>query len=92
MTNTEIIARESIVNGIYTREQVESLMSKFIDLGLHTYQEWKRLGYQVKRGEKAKFATKLWRFKGKEDEEDEAYYYLVKSYIFSLDQVERVKG
>ena len=96
MTNTEIIARESVANGIYTKEQVESLISNFIDLGLHTYQEWKRLGYQVKKGEKAIFKTKLWRYKNAkksvDDEEEESYYYLTNAYIFSRNQVERLEA
>ncbi|ACA63329.1 hypothetical protein [Lactobacillus phage c5] len=60
MTNMEIVAHEAIVNKIYTKEQIESMATTMQDFGLHTYGEWRKMGYQVRKGEKAKIATHLW--------------------------------
>lgn len=55
MKNTEIIAAAMMANGI-TEES-------------HTYNHWKQLGYQVRRGEHAKFRARIWRH-GKRKVED----------------------
>lgn len=61
MTNLEIVAHEAIANKIYTKEQIESMATTMQDFGLHTYGEWRKMGYQVRKGEKAKIATHLWK-------------------------------
>lgn len=98
MTNQDIICSEAIAHGIYTKEQVEALISTFTDLGLHTYGDWKHLGYQVRKGEKAKIKTKLWKktnkkTKNKETgkEEKESKFYLCNAYLFTKDQVDKIK-
>lgn len=94
MTNQDIICTEAIAHNIYTKEQVEALISTFTDLGLHTYGDWKNLGYQVRKGEKARIKTKLWKkTKNKETgkEEKESKFYLCTAYLFTKDQVDKIK-
>lgn len=99
MTNFEIVAHEAIVNNIYTKEQLENLVANMQDLGLHTYGEWRKMGYQVRKGEKAKIKTHLWK-KSKKPEYEETddgktkknqRFYLCKAYLFTRDQVEKIK-
>lgn len=97
MTNQEIICNEAIAHEIYTKEQVEALISTFTDLGLHTYGDWKNMGYQVRKGEKARIKTKLWKktskkVKNKEGkDEKESKFYLCNAYLFTKDQVDKIK-
>lgn len=99
MTNQEIVVHEAIVNGIYTQEQIESMASTMQDFGLHTYGEWRKMGYQVRKGEKAKIATHLWKkLKKPAYEETEngktkknQRFYLCKAYLFTRDQVEKIE-
>lgn len=100
MTNLEIIANEAIINGIYTEEQVDELLIKYGDLGLHTYAEWKRLGYQVKKGSKSLFMARIWKprknKKVQETEETEntveikKNFIKVNAYFFGMHQVEKL--
>ena len=97
MTNLEIIAAEAIANKIYTKEEVESIMSQGYVLPIHTFAIWKSMGYIVKKGEHAKIITKLWKMTNKKevDEDtdeikDKHHMYLVKSYLFTKDQVEKI--
>lgn len=65
MTNNEIIYRESIAAGIFTQEQADQIISSGARLPLHTFQEWKRMGYSVKKGEHAALVCTLWKFTNK---------------------------
>ncbi len=47
MTNAQIIAGEMILHGVM--EEVD------------TYAGWSRRGYQVQKGEKARFKTRIWK-------------------------------
>ena len=66
---------------------------------IHTYQAWKALGYQVKRGEKAIAKFTIWKYKaGKveveaegEEEEQKGRMFMKMSHFFSESQVEAVK-
>lgn len=84
MTNAEIIHNTKLLNGI-----VEEC---------HTFQEWKALGYQVKRGCKALFKASVWKPRKRkttkdDDAEDEMYngFFLTSASFFGKSQVE-VKG
>ena len=97
MTNLEIIASEAILNNLYTKEEVESIMSEGYVLPIHTFAIWKSMGYVVKKGEHAKIVTRLWKMTTKKevnedtDEiKDRQHMYLVKSYLFTKDQVEKI--
>jgi hypothetical protein len=78
MTNVQIIEKEKAILGI--EEQA------------HTYATWNELGYQVKKGEKAKFTTKIWKkakSKKEKNEETEGNYFLKLSFFFTESQVEK---
>ena len=61
---------------------------------IHTYNGWKELGYQVKKGEHAKAQFTIWKYSGKKDEEtgeqEDGRCFMKKAFWFTLDQVERV--
>lgn len=61
---------------------------------IHTYNGWKDLGYQVKKGEHAKAQFVIWKYKGKKDEEtgEEAggRCFQKKASWFTFDQVEKI--
>jgi len=100
MTNLQIIANAAIEAGLYTLEQVEACFAAGHQLPLHTFAEWKRLGYIVKRGEKSKLAVDIWMKSnkkitaetkdGEEIEADAGRFYRKLSHFFTLDQVERL--
>lgn len=101
MTNTEIIINEAVENGLYTMEQIENILASGHMIPLHTFQAWKSAGYIVKKGEHARITTRLWRFTNKSKKNNEAdentdgtdneHYYLAKAFLFTSDQVERIK-
>lgn len=78
MTNVEIIARAKMVNGI-TEEA-------------NTYAYWKKAGYQVRKGEKAAFKCRIWKYsKKKRDEEDENGVMFIKTAsFFTVSQCDRI--
>lgn len=59
---------------------------------IHTYAAWQRLGFQVKRGQKAIDKFQIWKHTvkkaEKEDEEDVENMFMVTSSFFSQSQVE----
>ena len=67
---------------------------------IHTYQAWKSLGYQVKKGEKAVTKFAVWKFlsKKKQEEEDDenkevvgGKCYMKVAAFFTDEQVEKIK-
>lgn len=113
MTNAEIILGEQIRladEGIikilgwdtFTTDEGEEVeIPKFQPI--HTYQAWKKLGYQVKKGEKAVAKFPVWKYltKKKKAEDDEAdedktkvgngRCYMKVSAFFTDEQVEPIK-
>ena len=110
MTNVQIIMNESInllENGIIkgTGRMMEAIITdkdgneekKLIEEpeAIHTYATWKSLGYQVKKGEKAKASFMIWKYvKGEKqeenDEEPESKMFMKKAHFFTIDQVEKI--
>lgn len=78
MTNVEIIAAAKMANGI-TEEA-------------NTYAYWKKAGYQVRKGEKAAFKCRIWKYsKKKRDEEDESGVMFMKTAsFFTVSQCDRI--
>lgn len=70
MTNNEIIYRESIAAGIFTQEKADQILATGARLPLHTFQEWKRMGFSVKKGEHAALVCTLWKFTNKPGKEN----------------------
>ena len=101
MTNLEIIITEGLIQGILTPEQVNATLQDGLDLPLHTFAEWKRLGFAVKKGEKAKMSTMIWKWTNKSKKADETtdtdapecatgHFYMSKAHFFTSEQVERI--
>ena len=104
MTNLEIIATEAMVHELYTEEELMAFYDEKEIMPLNTYKMWDMAGYQVKKGEKAKIQTRLWKKNPKyrpmvteeeiqETEADEVKkqraFYLTKAYLFDISQVEK---
>ena len=85
MTNYEII------------ENAKKELGLDEDLILKTYQDWKRLGYQVKKGEKSVMACMIWfpkksKVKTEVDDEEvnDGSFFKSRAFFFSQNQVERI--
>lgn len=98
MTNFEIITNAAIAEGLYTEEQVNAIFQSGHDLPLHTYNEWKRAGFQVKKGEHAALSCDIWMPKKKkaaekqegDDEEEGRNFYKKHAHFFLVSQVESI--
>ena len=89
MTNTQIIltAKAKLVADGKIKPEEE----------IHTYKHWKKLGYQVFRGEKAVACLNIWKFfKDNMEEDDEKEpvdkMRMSKAYFFSTNQVFAIEG
>lgn len=81
MSNREIVSTECMLKGI--KEEV------------YTYAEWRKRGYQVKRGQRACITTQLWKqvkYKDKSTEEEKTKMVMTKASLFSRSQVEIIYG
>ena len=79
MSNREIVSTECMLKGI--AEEV------------YTYGEWKKRGYQVKKGQHACITTQLWKqvkYKDKATEEEKTKMIMTKASLFSRSQVEAI--
>lgn len=82
MNNATLILQAKITNDIPLDEE------------LHTFAEWKRLGFSVKKGEKARCKIAIWNksIKKKKDteneEEDDGYFYTKVAAFFTKNQVQ----
>ena len=68
---------------------------------IHTYQHWKTLGYQVRKGEKAIAELMIWKYSqrkaSEEETEEEASgksgkCFMKRSFFFSAGQVDKIEG
>lgn len=107
MTNIEIIEVEAIARQLITEEEAENMILEFGMLPFKTYKEWKKLGYQVKKGSKAVIKTRLWKMvknktndesesngsddTDKESEKKRSKFVLVPASLFAIDQVEKIQ-
>lgn len=84
MNNATLILYYKAMNNIPLEEEI------------HTFAEWKRLGFSVKKGEKAKYKIAIWNksVKSKKDEEasqeDDSYFYTKVAAFFSMNQVQPI--
>lgn len=102
MTNAEIIFKTAILSGVFTKEEATEYLRTVGDLPLHTFNEWKKRGYIVKKGEHAVLKVAIWMpktnkansKKAKEASEDDegmdGFYQKVASF-FKPEQVELAK-
>ena len=80
MTNAATIATSKMLEGISE--------------DCHTYQHWRALGRQVKRGEKALFMAPMWKPNVKRDERGEETrkgFFAKSSAFFAFSQTEEVR-
>ena len=100
MTNSEIIMRTAIAKKIYTEEEAVKLIKTYGRLPLFTFQEWKKAGYSIKKGQHAKLSCFIWlpstkaytetdAVTGEEKEIDTTHFFQKLAYFFSPDQVEK---
>jgi len=66
--NHDIIMIAGISAGVVTFEEFDEYMTAGRMPHYHTYAEWKKLGRQVKRGEKARFTARIWEYTEKKGE------------------------
>lgn len=84
----------------------ESIMNEMLAADtFHTFQEWKRLGYSVKKGQHAALVCNLWKYTdkpgkaakeaakqaGTDAPENDPHFYMAKSHLFHALQVEKSK-
>jgi len=101
MKNIDIILSDAIQHKIYTREEAAALILAHGCLPLRTFAEWKKLGFSVKKGEKAALVSFIWKPKMskkmlddgiKEDGDSVVDYYWTKAHLFTDKQVEPIKS
>lgn len=97
MTNEQIIYNAAVNSGLFTADAAAAFLKAGRRLPLHTYQEWRRMGYQVKAGEKAALVVSLWRYTksagkdsdGNDIEDADEHAYMTKSHLFTAAQVQK---
>lgn len=100
MTNEQIIYNAAINSGIISANEAAAILKTGRRLPLHTYQEWRRMGYQVKAGEKAALVVSLWRYTknagkdadGNEVEAAGEHAYMAKAHLFTVGQVKKAEA
>lgn len=99
MTNVAIIEMNKVIlfnNGILKENENGDIQE------IHTYQTWKKLGYQVRKGEKAIAKFAVWKYmvgKKEEDADDsdstenkkKGKMYMKVSAFFTEDQVDKIE-
>lgn len=65
-------------------------MNNGISEELHTFAQWKKMGYQVKRGEKSAHKIPIWNYHKAKKEDEDSYFYMKKASFFTKSQVERI--
>lgn len=91
MSNVQIITEYMENNGLIDEATGFALTE------LHTYAGWKKLGYQVKKGEKSKHNIVIWKRTSKKvvnketgEEEDKTSMFMTKAAFFTTEQVEKL--
>lgn len=104
MTNADIIFQQSqqlAKDGIiqytgreFTFEDADGNQTVIKETeAIHTYNAWKELGFQVKKGSKAVAQFTIWKYKGKKDEEtgeESGRMFMKKASFFTERQVEAI--
>ena len=95
MTNEKIIFDSAVSSGIFTEAEATAIIASGRRLPLHTYSEWRRMGYQVRQGEHAALTVVLWKYRsetveinGQEVESGDCYR--TTAHLFTAAQVQKV--
>ena len=105
MSNEEIITKSAISAGIFSEEEAAAYIMNGLRLPIHTFAEWKRMGYSVKKGQHAALTCQLWKYTdkpgkaareaaeadGKDAPETDPHFYMTKAHLFHALQVEKSK-
>ena len=96
MTNGKIIFDAAVASGIFTEAEAMGYIVSGRRLPLHTYSEWRRMGYQVKQGEHAALTVVLWKYRsetveidGQEVESGDCYR--TTAHLFTAAQVKKAE-
>ena len=118
MTNDQIIY--NTVKTAFTQEQITEMNQKIYSpqqialysadpcqlaaQGFHTFAEWKRMGFAVKKGQHAALVANLWKYSDKpskaareaaeaagEEAPTDSRFYRTKAYLFHRLQVEKIR-
>ena len=101
MTNLAIITAAAIQAGIFSETEADAIIKSGRALPLHTFAEWKRMGFAVKKGEKARMQVEIRKTSTKivgkaarpdraEEEIESGRFYKKLSHFFTFDQVEKM--
>lgn len=108
-TNEQITTRRASVQITVTEDSKETSDSVFFTMlaaeTFHTFAEWKRLGYSVKKGQHAALVCNLWKYTdkpgkatreaaaaaGEDAPESDPHFYMAKAHLFHALQVEKSK-
>lgn len=91
MTNIEIIVNALLDNGVIEEEKALELLEEEELKNFKSFEEWKRLGFSVKKGERRLASCRIWRPEEIENEDGSKGTRFVKRWanIFSKKQVEK---
>lgn len=91
MTNIEIIVNALLDNGVIEEEKALELLEEEELKNYKSFEEWKRLGFSVKKGEHRLASCRIWRPEEEENEDGTKGTRFVKRWanIFSKKQVEK---
>lgn len=96
MTNLMIVCMDAFTNQVFTEEQIEEYLVISGGLPLYTFQEWKKKGYAVKKGEHARLTCYLWQktvpYTNREGKTiiPEKAFRRVKAFLFTEEQVKKL--
>lgn len=109
-TADQIAAKRAAVEITTDDETPEAAEQIFLALlaadTFHTFAEWKRLGYSIKKGQHAALTCQLWKYTdkpgraaraaaeaaGTDASETDPHFYLAKSHLFHALQVDKAKA
>ena len=108
-TEEQVLARRGSVTITVDPESSENPEDIFTALlaaeTFHTFAEWKRMGYSVKKGQHAALVCNLWKYTekpgkaareaaaeaGQDAPETDPHFYMARSHLFSRLQVEKIR-
>lgn len=106
-TADQISARRSRFSAVVeegSKETAEDIFTAELAAeSFHTFQEWKRMGYSVRKGQHAAFTCFLWKYTdkpgkaareaakeaGEDPKESDPHFYKAKAHLFQFLQVEK---
>lgn len=97
MTNGAIIKDAAVAAGLWSEEEAVAIIMRLGSLPLHTFKEWQRMGWQVRKGEKAALTCNIWKPRMRKstekdgEEEHDGDFYMTKAFFFTFAQVDKIQ-